>query len=239
LAPKETRKAILASMVALSCSILLVGVFLPSAHADTGAVTPVPGSGPPNTVVGLENSFTSTSGEQIQQFFTVVITPSGSTYACQHFAGFGCPVAAFFGPGGGTAVCTVPFGGPGSFDSTPSDPGVNVVGCTGPNSAAWFPIIPTIVPALFPDCIGGTFFTPIGAPGTGSTSQVGLYQVVTCWMNASGGPGMPFQGSFEIVPSNGAPEFPLGMTAVLAVSMAIVFVLGARMRKGDVPVVSR
>src|SRR5204863_8337378 len=103
----------------------------------------VPSSGPPGTVVGLQNQFTSSSSERIEQFFTAVITPSGSTYACTFFVG--CPVTALFGVPSGTAFCTVPFGGPGFFDSSGTSPGVNVINCGAPlgpplpTSAAWSP----------------------------------------------------------------------------------------------------
>ena len=202
-------------------------------HADSGAVVAIPSSGPPNTVVGLQNQFTSSTGERIIQFFTAVIMPSGFTYACTNLAG--CPVIAAFIVPGGTAFCTVPFGGPGFFDPTGTTGGASVTGCGPllPNSAAWFPVAPNLLPVLQSMCLGGSPLTPLGAPSTGSTSELGVYQVITCWMNAGGGPGFPVNTTFLISPSQSVPEFPLGMVAVVGVTMALVVFLRAGTKKGD------
>jgi hypothetical protein len=92
---------------------------------------------------------------------------------------------------------------------------------------------------LFAMCNGAVIPLPAGAPGTGDTTQTGLYNVVTCWLNAAGGPGLPVQTTFVIFNSNSVPEFPMGMFVVVGVALAIVMVLRAGIRKGNVPVLSR
>src|SRR5437879_1281626 len=171
-------------MISLSCSLLLLSGLLPSAHADSGSVVAIPSSGPPGTIVNLQNQFTSSTGERIETLFTAVIMPSGFTYGCMFAAG--CPIIASFAVPGGTAFCTVPYGGPGSFDPTGTTGGATVLGCGPalPNSAAWFPVAPSAIPILTSMCLGGIPLIPTGVPSTGSTLELGLYEVITCWMPA-------------------------------------------------------
>ena len=231
--------ALLAGMITLSCALLLVGGFLPMAQASSGSIAAIPVSGPQGTIVGIQNQFTTT-GESIELFFTVVITPSGSEVACT-FSNLGCPVTALFsGTAGGTASCTVPYGGLAFFSSAGTTGAVTVsLLCDPPhnNTVSWAPVVsPKSVADLKSMCTSATPIDPLtaGAGTTGATSEIGTYNVVTCWVDINGGPGSAFATTFDIFQSRSVPEFPLGTVVLVGVAAAAVVVLRAGVGKKGV-----
>jgi hypothetical protein len=235
---KETRKALLAGMIALSCFMLLSGGFLPLAYAADG-VFAIPSSAPQGSIIGVQNVLSS-SGETLEQFFTAVITPSGSILACT-FNLLSCPITAVFGGPGGTVSCTIPYGGLGTYSSAGTVGLVSIFplgACDSPfdNNVAWGVTSGIKSSDLQGLCDSRTSPSTTGG-STGSTSEIGTYNVVTCWVNQN--PNVPggqfFQTTFNIVKSTAVPEFPLGMVAVVGVAMAAVVVLRTGIRKRDVP----
>jgi hypothetical protein len=210
-----------------------MGGLMPAAHAADG-VFAIPSSGPQGTIIDIQNVI-SASGETLEQFFTAVITPSGSILACTFAQG--CPITAVFG-GAGTASCTIPFGGLGFFSSAGTIGPVTVsVACDPPftNAVAWGVTSGIKSSDLQGLCNSRTSPSNTGG-STGSTLEIGTYSVVTCWVNQDPNVagGQFFQTTFSIVKSTVVPEFPMGMVAVVGVAIAVVIVLRAGIKKRDV-----
>jgi hypothetical protein len=211
-----------------------MGGLLPAAHAADG-VFAIPSSGPQGSIIDIQNVI-SASGETLEQFFTAVITPSGSILACTFTQG--CPVTAVFG-GAGTASCTIPFGGLGFFSSAGTTGPVTVSAACDPpftNAIAWGAASGIkSINDLQGLCNARTSPSKSGG-STGSTLEIGTYNVVTCWVNQD--PSITsaqfFQTTFSIVKSTAVPEFPIGMVAAVGVAMAVVIVLRAGIKKRDV-----
>ena len=133
--------------------------------------------------------------------------------------------------------------------------GVAALGdCTGSDAGTWTGMSSTLCCGTIPEganCVGITGFNdlvtgcntspsydigfgvPNLTPFAGDTSQSGTYNVVVCWQFATQDPngGAPTFTSvagtptFQITPSTGVPEFPLGLMALFAVAVPVLLLV--------------
>lgn len=190
-------------------------------------------------------------------FFIAVLTPSGTTYGCIGGSS-ACDLVGFSATGPGTYSCGVPFGGATSSLSVATTGGVTAPGdCTGSDAGTWTGMSSTLCGGVAPEganCVGVTgfndlvtgcdgstsYFIGFGVPNltpfAGDSSQSGTYNVVVCWQFATQDPngGAPTFTSvastttFQITPSTGVPEFPLGLVALLAVAVPLMLLVKAK-----------
>jgi len=72
------------------------------------------------------------------------------------------------------------------------------------------------------------------SPSNGDTSQTGTYSIIVCWNFVTVvnevviGSQVPSTGTFQISPSSGVPEFPLGTLALLAIALPVLVLVRAK-----------
>ena len=194
-------------------------------------------------------------------FFVAVLTPSGYIYGCISSSS-ACDLAGFSASGPGTYQCAIPFGGAASSLVLTTSGGVSAFDCSGSNSGTWTGMSSTLCGGVAPsgaNCVGTTGFNdlvtgctgassyfigfgiPNPPPSAGDTSAPGTYSVIVCWnfatQNPNGGPAVFSSAAstttFQISPSLGVPEFPMGLGFLLAVMIPVL--LFVRSKVSGVP----
>ena len=201
------------------------------------------------------------SGFSNVPFFVAVLTPSGYIFGCISDSS-ACNIMGFSASGPGTYQCTIPFGGAASSLALVTSGGVSASDCSGSDSGTWTGMSSTLCGGVAPEganCVGtagfndlvtgctsaSTYFIGFGIPNpppsTGDTSAPGTYSVVVCWNFATqdptvGGPVFSSAAStttFQISPSLGVPQFPMGLGLLLAVMVSVL--LFVRPKSSGVP----
>ena len=246
--------------LALVVALLSSAPLLTAALADSGMTTASPSVAPPNTTISIINNATvsgpTPGGYYDQIFFIAVLTPSGTIYGCISDSS-ACNLEGFIATSPGTYQCSVPFGGTTESLSSSGTGGVSPLGteCSGSDAGTWTGMSSTLCGGVAPTgatCVGmsgfndlvngcgdSSYFIGFGSltPSSGDTSQVGTYDVVTCWAFFTSTPatgtvakGVASTASFQIESQEGVPQFPIGISALFAIALPVLLLARMKLR---------
>jgi hypothetical protein len=234
----------------------LVPITLANTGGASVSPSPAPSNTTISIQISASATLPTPSGYDNVPFFVAVLTPSGHMFGCISGSS-ACDLVGFTASSPGTYQCVIPFGGASSSLAVTSTGGVSTSDCSGSNAGTWTGMSSTLCGGVFPDganCVGTTGFNDLvtgctggssyaigfgnpNEPGsTGDTSQAGTYSVVVCWDFATqdpngGGPAFTsaaYTNTFQITPSTGVPEFPVGLVFLVALSLPVLLIVRAK-----------
>jgi hypothetical protein len=242
--------------------LLLFASSVPAIFAVTMvSTTASPSVAPPNTTINFANTVsldavpTSAPPNTERLFYILVLQIStGDIFGCVAGSSI-CQGVFRSGATAGTGTCNIPFGGAATSATTSTTGGVTAASvCSGSDSTFWSSSVtePSIGTCSNNPCHGAGDFagleaycsgTPAASPGfvfpgtTGDTSQPGIYQVFSCWIDQSAN-AISSEGSFTIALGSGVPQFPLSLSSLLLVALLLppIFLMGRRFRAVRSPI---